>query len=293
MITLEEHIKEVEPGLKKIIMDIAEKSKIIRTGFPTKRGKAGSENVYGEEQAEMDKWADELLVDNLKEIDSVASISSEERPDLIEADPNGRYSVMMDPLDGSSLLDIDLTVGTIIGIHKGKDPYRKGTDLACAMYVLYGPMNYLVYTVGEGVHSFILGKTEEYLLLEENMEIPEGKIYSPGGKRGDWTEKHRRYIRELEGNGYKLRYSGCFAADAHQILHKGGVFTYPALEDKPEGKLRLLFEAVPMGYLVQQAGGRVSNGEEDILEIVPHRLDIRVPIYIGGKKEIEMIEEMD
>lgn len=292
MRTLEEHIKDIEPELRELILEIAEISKIIRTGFVTNRGKAGTRNVYGEEQAQMDKWANTKIIEDLCKIDSVASISSEEESDVIRCNEDGKYSVMMDPLDGSSLLDIDLTVGTIIGIQLGDDPFRSGKKMAASLYILYGPLTVLTYTVGNGVHSFVLDKSEEYVLDRENIKIPEGKLYSPGGLREKWSKKHSRYIEELENRGYKLRYSGCFVADVHQILHKGGVFTYPALEDKPEGKLRLLFEANPMGFIVDNAGGRVSDGNENILEKKADRVDLRVPLYIGGSKEIQMIESM-
>ena len=142
------------------------------------------------------------------------------------------------------------------------------------------------------MHSFVLGKTEEYELDGENLKIPDGKTYSPGGIRKDWLPRHRKFIEKLESEGYKLRFSGCSAVDAHQILHKGGIFCYPALKEKPEGKLRLLFEAVPMGYIIQQAGGRISDGSSDILEKLPDRVDIRVPLYIGGTDEIEHLESM-
>ncbi len=293
MVWLNEHMENLDPGMKSIILEVAETSKYIRTKFQEKRGKAGSKNVYGEQQMKMDKWADQVLIENLSKLGAVASISSEEQEELLKCNPEGEYTVVMDPLDGSSLIDIDLTVGTIVGIHKGKDPFRKGKDLAGAVYVLYGPLTILTYTAGDGVHTFVLDKTEEYLLDEENLKIPDGKIYAPGGKRQDWIDRHMEYIKRLESSGYKLRYSGCFVADVHQILHKGGVFTYPALKEKPKGKLRFVVEAVPMGYIVKQAGGRISDGHIDILDIVPDDLDKRVPIYVGGQKEIDLIESME
>jgi fructose-1,6-bisphosphatase I len=273
------------------MLTIAELSKEIRSGFISNQGVAGTQNIYGETQVEMDKWADEVLVEGLSKLESVATVSSEERDDIIQMNPDGALSIVFDPLDGSSLMGINLTVGTIVGIYSSKTPMRPGMEMAGAMYILYGPLTVLVYTTGQGVHEFVLNEEDDYILQEEDLRIGDKKIYSPGGLRKEYIPSHRRFIEKLEEDGYKLRFAGAFVADVHQILHKGGIFTYPATVGKNEGKLRLLFEAIPMGYLVEQAGGAISNGRCDILKIAPERIDQRVPIYIGGKKEIRIIEE--
>lgn len=290
---LEEHIPNADEMLKGLIIRIADVSKEIRNGFISRQGKTESENIYGEKQAEMDKWADEILVERLLELDSVASVSSEERPEVVKGNPDGEFSIVMDPLDGSSLLDVNLTVGTIIGIYRNPDPFLPGNEIMAALYILYGPLTTLTYTVGVGVHEFVLDRDGAFSSNNLDIKIPRGKIYSPGGLRKDWNLDHTKYIEKLEEKGYKLRFSGCFVADVHQILFKGGMFTYPALKDRPDGKLRLLFEGIPMGVLVKNAGGRISNGETDLLEIVPDRLDIRTPIYVGGESEIELIEKIN
>jgi fructose-1,6-bisphosphatase I len=288
---LEEHLPQDAGNLRDLILEIAELSKDIRAGFISNQGVAGTQNMYGEVQVEMDKWADEVLVEGLSKLPYVASVASEERDDIIEIESQGEFSVVFDPLDGSSLMGIDLTVGTIVGIFRSKTPLRPGKEMVGALYILYGPLTVLVYSIGNGIHEFVLNEQGDFILQGEDLRIGSKKIYSPGGLRKEYTPPHLRFIERLEEDGYKLRFAGAFVADVHQILHKGGVFTYPATINKMEGKLRLLFEAFPMGYLVYHAGGAISNGKGDILEIIPGKIDQRVPIYIGGKKEIRMIEE--
>ncbi len=162
-----------------------------------------------------------------------------------------------------------------------------------AMYVLYGPLTTLTYSLREGVHEFFLNDRGVFVLQEENVTIPDGKIYAPGALRRDYLPAHRCFVERLEEEGYKLRYSGSFVADVHQILHKGGVFTYPPFAGNERGKLRLLFEAIPMGFIVSQAGGLASDGHRDLLSIKPEAVSQRVPVYIGGKREIELIMKMN
>ena len=154
-----------------------------------------------------------------------------------------------------------------------------------------GLLPLLTLTTGKGVHEFVLDDTGEFVLKEQDIKIPEGKIYAPGALRKDYLPAHARWIEHLEQEGYKLRFSGCFVADVHQILHKGGVFTYPGFKGKEKGKLRLLYEANPMGKIIHEAGGAISNGRTDILQITPEKIDQITPIYIGGKKEIRLIEK--
>ena len=273
------------------MLAIADLSTDIRAGFLNNQGVAGTKNIYGETQVEMDKWADEVLVEGLSRLPMVATVSSEERDDIIQVNPDGEFSVVFDPLDGSSLMGVDLTVGTIVGIFRSPTPLRPGKELAAAMYILYGPLTVLVYTIGKGVHEFVLDPDNEYVLQKEGLTIGRSKIYSPGGLRKEYLPAHRRFIEGLEEEGYKIRFAGAFVADVHQIIHKGGVFTYPATEKNASGKLRLLFEAIPMGFMVTMAGGAISDGRQDILDIPPTKIDQRVPIYIGGKKEIKIIND--
>ncbi len=278
--------------LSELILFFSEQGKIIKEGFSKRQSKAGTKNTYGEEQMELDKWADEILINGLRWNRLVRYISTEEQSDIIEIDnPRNQFGVVIDPLDGSSLIDVNLAVGTIIGIYPGH-VLDKGENMIAAMYILYGPLTTLTLTIGSGngVHDFVMNDAGEFILTKENVKIPDGKIYAPGALKKDYLPEHAKFIDNLERDGYKLRYSGSFVADVHQILHKGGVFTYPGIKNKENGKLRLLFEANPMGKIITEAGGDTSNGYVDILSLRPHAIDEITPIYIGGKKEIDLIE---
>jgi fructose-1,6-bisphosphatase I len=238
----------------------------------------------------LDKWADETLIADLKASGLVKYLASEEQPDILEFDSSGGLGVTIDPLDGSSLIGVNLAVGTIVGIYMG-NVLAPGNTMVGAMYVLYGPLTTLTYTVKKGVHEFVLDPEGHYVLQQEDIRIPDGKIYAPGAARRDYLGAHLKWIESIESEGYKVRFSGSFVADVHQILHKGGVFTYPGYRGKEKGKLRLLFEGNPMGFIVTQAGGATSHGKGDILAVKPDSLSQRIPIYIGGRKEIQLIEK--
>ena len=290
-IKLRDHIKDYPEDLKATVLKIAEVSKTISKGFVSRQGVSDTSNVYGETQLAMDVWADELLISELGGKGIVRTITTEEQPEILSFKSASDIGLTIDPLDGSSLIGINLTVGTIVGIHRG-DVLKPGREMIGAMYILYGPLTVLVYTLGKGVHEFVLNTQGDYVIQQENLTIPEGKIYSPGALRIEWLPYHLKWVEQLESEGYKLRYSGSFVADVHQVLHNGGVFTYPAYKGRDKGKLRLLFECVPMGYIVTQAGGAVSDGARDILTIRPVSNQDRTPVYIGGKREIQLIEKL-
>jgi len=290
---LESHLAGHDEDVKRVILRISDVARTIRRGFATRQGASGSSNVYGEQQVAMDVWADELLISDLRESGLVRFLASEEQPDLLTFPGSASgLGVTIDPLDGSSLIGVNLAVGTIVGIYRGS-PMCPGNEMLGAMYVLYGPLTTLTYSLREGVHEFALDDGGVFVLQEEDVTIPEGKIYAPGALRRDYLPAHRGFIEKLEEEGYKLRYSGSFVADVHQILHKGGVFTYPPFAGNERGKLRLLFEAIPMGFIVSQAGGAASDGRRDLLSIEPGAVSQRVPVYIGGKREIELITKMN
>ncbi len=266
-------------------------AKTIKSGFLRSHDKAGTKNIYGEEQMALDKWADDVLINGLKKTGLARYIATEEQPDIIEiGNPKNNFGVVIDPLDGSSLIDVNLAVGTIIGIYPGH-VLSPGNTMIAAMYILYGPLTTLTLTTGKGVHDFVMDEKGVFNLTQSDVKIPDGKLYAPGALRKDYLPRHARFIESLEAEGYKLRFSGSFVADMHQILHKGGVFTYPGFKGKEKGKLRLLFEANPMGKIISEAGGAISNGKTDILSIKPNAIDEITPIYAGGKKEIEMAEK--
>jgi fructose-1,6-bisphosphatase I len=226
----------------------------------------------------------------------IANIVSEETNDIIPVSPDceGKYSVAYDPLDGSSLVDVNLAVGTIVSIYEGCDLMQPGRNQVAALYILYGPRTTLVYSTGKGVHEFGMNQLMEYNLLRENIQVaPKGSIYSPGGQRNLYTPGTEAFVRALEENGAKLRYSGGFVPDITQILIKGkGLFLYPHLQGAPDGKLRLLYELNPMAFLMEQAGGAASTGRGRILDLVPESIEQRAPVFIGCKEDVARAEEL-
>lgn len=283
-----------EKNLADLILFLSEQACQVKKGFLLtcmNTSACGTRNMFGEDQKPLDKYADDVFVENLKKSRLVRYIATEEQDHLIEVkDAKNDFGVVIDPLDGSSLLDVNLCVGSIIGIYPGH-VLEKGTRMIAALYMLYGPLTLLAFTTKHGVHEFVEDGNGEFVLCHRNITIPDGKIHSPGALRRDYLTPHARWIEYLESEGYKLRFSGCFVADVHQILHKGGVFTYPGYKGKEKGKLRLLYEANPMGMIICEAGGAVSNGIADFREIKPESIDQVTPIYIGGKKEIARIEK--
>ena len=282
--------KGTDENIAQLIMLFSHQAKVIKDSFLSARGAADTENVYGETQMALDKKADEILIAALNESRLVRWIATEEQPDIIEVEnPKNQFGVTIDPLDGSSLIDVNLAVGTIVGIYPGH-VLEPGNTMLGALYILYGPLTTLTYTTGTGVHEFVMDNNGQFTLMQENITISDSKIYAPGALRKDYLPYHKQFIEHLESEGYKLRFSGSFVADVHQILHKGGLFTYPAFKGKDSGKLRHLFEGTPMGKMVTEAGGAVSNGRGNLLDIKPSSVSDRTPIYIGGKKEIALIE---
>jgi len=283
-----------EKNLTELILFLSRQADGVRKGFLlATRSAPESEktrNVYGEEQMALDKYADGIFISGLKASRLARYVATEEQDKIVEiGNPKNQFGVVIDPLDGSSLLDVNLCVGTIIGIYPGH-VLDRGSNMVAALYLLYGPLTTLTVTTGKGVHEFVMDETGEFILRHRDMKIPDGKIYAPGALRKDYLPAHAQWICQLEEAGYKLRFSGCFVADVHQILHKGGVFSYPAYKGRENGKLRLLYEANPMGKIIHEAGGAISNGKGDILSITPRAIDQVTPIYVGGKKEIRMIE---
>ncbi|MCK5038463.1 MAG: fructose-1,6-bisphosphatase [Thermoplasmata archaeon] len=290
---LQEHLAGHEPELRDLVLKIGESGKKIHRGFASRQSVSNTQNVYGETQMALDKWADQVLIDDLRASGLVRHLASEEQPDVLEFEgAKADYGITQDPLDGSSLIGVNLAVGTIIGIFKGS-VLVPGREMVGAMYILYGPLTTLTYCLRKGVHEFVLDDNGDYVLQKENIRIPDGKIFAPGALRKNYLFGHMKWIEALEAEGYKIRFSGSFVADVHQILHKGGVFTYPGYVGKEGGKLRLLFEGNPMGFIVEQAGGATSDGRMSLLDIEPDGVAHRVPIYVGGKKEIDLIHKFN
>lgn len=279
-----------------LICEIAEASKYVINAVRTgDLGVAGTSNLYGEEQLALDVLSDRILRKRLIHSGVVCNIASEEMDEVYQAQGAGPglYSVAYDPLDGSSLVDVNLSIGTIVSIYKGCDLFQEGRKQVAALFILYGPRVSMVYSVGNGVHEFNMNSLMEYTLSRENICMsPVGDIHSPGGLRKKYTPGTEKFVSYLEGKGSKLRYSGGFVPDINQILMKGkGVFLYPALTDAPKGKLRLLFELNPMAFLVEHAGGSASNGKIPILDVKPESLDHREPVYIGSSEDVRKAVE--
>ncbi|HTP63825.1 MAG TPA: class 1 fructose-bisphosphatase [Geobacteraceae bacterium] len=297
-VDLRRHLREqkIEEKLVHLICEIAEASKYVINAVRTgDLGVAGTSNLYGEEQLALDVLSDRIIRKRLIKSGVVCTIASEEMDEIfhVTTDSEGLYSVSYDPLDGSSLVDVNLAVGTIVSIFAGCNLLQEGRKQVAAMYVLYGPRVSLVYSVGNGVFEFTMNHLMEFTLSRENVRMkPSGDIYAPGGLRNKYTEGNEKFIRYLEAKGCKLRYSGGFVPDINQVLMKGkGIFMYPALNGSPNGKLRLLFELNPMAFLIENAGGAATNGKVPILDLKPECLDQRAPIYIGCVDDVNKAME--
>lgn len=269
-------------------------------------GFTGETNVQGEEVKKMDVFANEVFISVFKQSGLVCRLASEEmdKPYYIpENCPIGAYTLLYDPIDGSSNVDINLNVGSIFSIRQGigqelsedaKDLLKPGREQIAAGYILYGPSTVLVYSLGYGVHEFILDPSlGEFILAQENITIPDhGPVYSTNeGNFWQWDDAIRDYTRYVHRHeGYTARYSGALVGDVHRILMQGGVFLYPGTVKKPDGKLRLLYESAPLAFLVEQANGRASDGTQSILDIVPDQLHARTPLIIGSVEDVKLVE---
>ncbi|MDZ7730847.1 MAG: class 1 fructose-bisphosphatase [Natrialbaceae archaeon] len=264
----------------------------IRQGLVGRRGTVDGANPSGEQQAEADVWADELLAERLGSIDGIGQYASEEREAIVEcgASPaeTDALAVAVDPLDGSSNLQSNNAMGTIVGIYDDALP-AVGTDLVAAMYVLYGPITTAMVARDGTVTEYELSGGERTVVQESVTVGSDPVVYGFGGRVPDWTPAFTDYARTIESE-LKLRYGGAFIGDVNQVLTYGGIFAYPALESHPEGKLRLQFEANPVGYIVESAGGRASDGTQSLLEVEPTDLHQRTPVHVGTDELIERLE---
>ncbi len=308
--TLFQHVRQRHNAeLAALITAIADggtaiEAKIRTAGLNGVLGEAGEENVQGEQQQKLDVFANTTITDVMRALPSVAALVSEEdeEPLIFSDRPDAKYIAIFDPLDGSSNIDVNVNVGTIVsiqGMKPGSDPrvcmLQPGTEQVAALYINYGPSTVLVYTAGKGVHSFTLAGGE-FLMTAEDMHMPEqGPYYSMNeGNIGESQPVYGKAIARfrdgsLVGRKYSSRYVGSFIADFHRTLLKGGVFLYPPTKKAPNGKLRLLYEANPLSYIAEQAGGAASNGRYRILEIVPTEPHMRTPLIIGSQSEVSAI----
>lgn len=320
--TLEQFIIEREqdaPGSKgqfsRLLRDIAVAAKIVdrdvrKAGLVDLFGETGEINVQDEEQKKLDLLAHEEFVRALRRGGEVCLIGSEEHAEAIPLlfdDCQGKYVVLFDPLDGSSNIDVNVSIGTIFSIYRVPDDHvgrvtmesalQCGRKQVAAGYVVYGSSTILVYTTGNGVNGFTLDPSiGEFLLSHANIRTPNrGRIYSINeGNYNSWNDGLKRYIKWMQREDpndpdrpYTTRYIGSFVADFHRNLMKGGVYIYPSNTRDPNGKLRLMYEANPMAFIVEQAGGRAETGSGPILDVEPQALHDRTPVYIGSPSMVE------
>lgn len=273
--------------IDEIVDAVAQSAPEIRAGLPSRRQSVGEENPSAEVQLAADVHADEVLAERLTSIDGVGAFASEERDDVVSA--GSGLSVAVDPLDGSSNLKSNNSMGTIIGMFDASLP-ASGRDLVASAYVLYGPITTMMVATESAVAEYLIEDDGTRRVLDRDVTIPDDPVvYGFGGRVPDWTDGFSRYAAEIE-NELKLRYGGAYVGDVNQVMIYGGVFAYPELQSRPEGKLRLQFEGIPVGYIVEQAGGRSSDGKGSLLEKDPTALHQRTPVYLGTPALIERRE---
>ncbi|MGQ3329049.1 class 1 fructose-bisphosphatase [Halorubrum sp. FL23] len=287
-----------DPVVEAIFDAVAATAPEIRAALPGRRVKSGTDNPSGESVMAGDLYADELLGDALTAVDGVGSFVSEERESAVDAGgavgsgDGDAYAVAIDPLDGSSNLRSNNAMGTVVGVYDAPLP-ATGRDLVAAGYVLYGPITTMVVADDSGVREEVVEADDGSVsrsVVEDDLRLPDDPlVYGFGGRVPDWPDAFTAFAREIEDE-LKLRYGGAMVGDVNQVLTYGGIFAYPALVDAPEGKLRLSFEANPIAYIVEQAGGAATDGDTDILDIEPEGVHDRVPLYVGNGELVDRLE---
>lgn len=285
-------------------------AQVRRAGLNDILGSAGETNIQGETQQKLDVFADKTLINCFSSRKSVGVLASEENehPILLSTAPEAQYAIVFDPLDGSSNIDVAVTIGTTFSIFERPENadinnplnwiLQPGRRQIAAGYVVYGSSTVLVYSVGSGVHAFTLDPSiGTFILTHENIRMPEqGEYYSFNEAYNDYfPPRYVEFVKKIKagnlGKFYSSRFIGSMVADFHRTLLRGGIFIYPETENYPKGRLRLLYEANPIAFLAEQAGGAASNGEQKILDVVPKELHQRTPLIVGGKIEMEAFEK--
>jgi fructose-1,6-bisphosphatase I len=305
--------------LSRLLRDIGIAAKLVnrevnKAGLADILGDMGETNVQGEDQKKLDVYANEQFISALKSGGECLAIASEENEDLVDVESavskNAQYVVCMDPLDGSSNIDVNVSIGTIFSIYRRlpnqtgpttvEDFLQKGTAQVAAGYVIYGSSTMLVYTTGKGVNGFTLDPSiGEFCLSHPDMKIPEGgKIYSINeGNYSHFPTGVKKYIKYCQEDvkedkrPYSSRYIGSLVADFHRNLIKGGIYIYPSTLKSPNGKLRLLYECNPLAFIAEQAGGKASDGKNRIVDLQPTSLHERTPLFIGSKEMVDLAEK--
>lgn len=320
MITLEQFIVDKQQefegasgAFSKILRDLSLGAKLIsfylrRASLTGLLGELGLTNIQGESVQKLDHLANTLFIRLFSQNPHVAGLASEEEEHFIATNPHGKYVVLFDPLDGSSNIDVGVPVGTIFSIYRRISPVgtpcetrdflQGGRAQVAAGYVLYGTSTLLFYTTGQGVHGFTLEPAAgEFLLTYPQVQMPAQCAYYSfnDNQLHEWAPGLQRYVQDLHARNrtaakpQSLRYVGSLVADFHRNLLKGGLFMYPGTVKKPEGKLRLLYEAYPMAWLTEQAGGKATDGQKPILDLPAQQIHQRVPLFLGPAEEIDRI----
>lgn len=319
LVTIERHIMDTQRKFphatgefSSLLYDIAFAAKVIarevnKAGLVDVLGYTGTTNVHGEQVQKLDEFADSVIYRALDHTGRLCVMASEEKEDIIPIPKKfkcGKYVLMYDPLDGSSNIDANVSIGTIFSIYRKVTPgecgqvedcLQRGREQIAAGYVVYGASTMMVFTTGNGVHGFTYDPSVgEFLLSHADIKIPKrGKIYSTNeGNYARWEEGTRRYITYLKqtdketNRPYSARYIGSLVADFHRNLLYGGIFLYPSDKKNPNGKLRLMYEANPLALIVEQAGGAASDGEQNILDVQPTSIHQRTPLIIGSYDDV-------
>jgi fructose-1,6-bisphosphatase I len=323
--TLARHIYEEERKypeatgeLSDLLHDLSLAAKVIslevnKAGLVDILGFTGDENVHGEQVKKLDVYAHEMMIKAMDHGGHLCVMASEEEEDIIHIPTEfniGKYVLLFDPLDGSSNIDANVSIGTIFSIYRRTSPdnipgtmedcLQPGKKQVAAGYIIYGSSTIFVYTAGSGVHGFTLDPSfGEFILSHKDIKTPQkGKIYSINeGNYLYWHPGLKKYIKWLQEEDkttdrpYSSRYIGSMVSDIHRNLLYGGIYMYPADSRNPNGKLRLMYECNPMAFIVEQAGGRASNGKQRMLDVQPESLHQRVPIFIGSEEDVLLVEK--
>ena len=301
---------ELTSTVESIVAACVEISRNVRLGaLSGVLGEAGTGNIQGEAQKKLDVIANQILMDTLRKNPNVAGLASEEEDDFVAAAESGGYLVLFDPLDGSSNIDVNISIGTIFSVLKkpqgslhAESFLQKGSEQVAAGYVLYGVQTLLVLTFKHGVNVFTLNHDNEWVETQSSMNIPAqtAEFAINMSNQRHWEAPVQRYIGELlagkdgvRGKNYNMRWVASMVAEVHRILTRGGVFLYPKDNRDPSkpGKLRLMYEANPLGLVVEQAGGKITNARENMLDIRPTGLHQRVAVVLGSAEEVELVRQ--
>jgi len=295
--------------LTRVMVQLGTVAKIIssyvrRSTLEGLKGLTGQTNVQGESVKKLDKLGNDVFIEAFEYVGIVGALVSEEMDDplLLHSDKDReKYVVLIDPVDGSSNLEVDCTIGSIFSVRRLEDELKasilqEGTKQIAAGYIMYGTSVLIVYSAGDGVHSFVLDEEiGEFVLDHEGLRMPDrGKIFSANfGNRNRWGGPAQAFSDSLitgEDHSYSLRYSGALVADLHQILHHGGIYFYPEDDKRPNGKLRLLYECAPLAMIAEQAGGSATTGKNRVMGVTPESIHQRIPFAVGSLYEIDQYE---